>query len=83
MPLLQLVPVSDNMLRILVFLIFVTAVFNQQQPQLNSIREWRQIDFNFPNQFVRADAINRGLFNQSNAVPVDVDVDYKSSFKIY
>lgn len=68
--------------RILVFFIFVIAVVSQQQPQLNSIREWRQIDFNFPNQFIRADAINRGLFNQSNVVPVDVDVDYQSIFKI-
>lgn len=71
------------MTRILVFFIFVTAVFSQQQPQLNSILEWRQIEFNFPNPFVRADAINRGLFNQSNVVPVDVDVDYQSSFKSF
>lgn len=57
---------------------FVSVVFSQQQIQLNSIRKWRQIDFDFPSPSVRADAIKDGMFIQSNVLPIDVDVDYQS-----
>lgn len=65
------------MYRILVFFACVSAIFGQRRPELNIIREWRQMDFNFPSSSERANAISKGLFIPSNVVPIDVDVDYQ------
>lgn len=69
---------DGTMTRILVPLMFVTAVVCQLKIQLNTIREWKQIDFDFPSPSVRAEAIKNGMFIQSNVLPIDVDVDYQS-----
>lgn len=55
----------------------LTIVICHGQLALDSIREWKQLDFNFPNPRARADAIQKGTFVQRNAVPIDVDVDYQ------
>lgn len=45
--------------------------------QLKLVTEWRAIDFNFPSERLRSDAIARKDFTPGNAVPIDVDVHYK------
>lgn len=44
---------------------------------LTSIREWKQLDFNFPNPRARTEAVQKGLFVPQNNFPIDVDVDYR------
>ncbi|CAO1422210.1 unnamed protein product [Diamesa serratosioi] len=43
---------------------------------MKSVKEWNQLDFNFPSQQDRQNAIDNGLFVQANAFPIDMDVDY-------
>lgn len=51
--------------------------------ELESVREWKQLDFNFPNQRARDDAIHKGLFVPENAVPIDVEADYQGEESNY
>jgi hypothetical protein len=46
------------------------------QLDLMKIREWKQLDFNFPNPRTREEAIRKRLFVAQNNFPIDVDVDY-------
>jgi hypothetical protein len=50
------------------------------KPELKLVNEWKIIDFNFPSERQRQDAINKGEFVLGNAVPIDVDVFYKGKF---
>jgi Major royal jelly protein len=64
----------------LFFVIFVKAsliVAQFNQLDLTQIREWKQLDFNFPNARARTEALQRGLFVPQNNFPIDVDVDYR------
>jgi len=45
--------------------------------QLKLVNEWKTIDFNFPSEQLRQDAIARREFIPGMAVPIDVDVHYK------
>lgn len=62
----------------LLFVLFLKAsiitAFNQLD--LTKIREWKQLDFNFPNPRARSEAVQRGYFVAQNNFPIDVDVDY-------
>lgn len=60
-----------------VLLLGLTIVTCQTLLDLRLIREWKQLDFNFPTASIRVDAIRRGLFVPLNAFPIDVDVDYR------
>lgn len=44
--------------------------------ELEVVREWKQLDFAFPNSRIRSEAIQKGLFVPENTFPIDVDVDY-------
>lgn len=48
----------------------------QSRAQLSSIDNWGAIDFAFPNQQLRDNAIQQGQFVQRMAVPIDIDVHY-------
>jgi len=41
--------------------------------------EWTQLDFNFPSQIARNEAISLGWFIKENAFPIDVDVDVQGN----
>lgn len=58
-------------------LLILAALMSCQSSNLNLVREWRLLDFAFPDQRTRDEAIRTGLFVQKNAVPIDVDVDYQ------
>lgn len=49
---------------------------------LTSIREWSQLDFNFPSPRARTEAVQRRNFVPENNFPIDVDVDYQGEIEI-
>jgi len=49
--------------------------------QMRLVSQWSSIDFNFPTERDRQDAIQRGAFVAGNAVPIDVDVHYEGKLK--
>lgn len=64
---------------IFVILLKVSFISCQQRLDLDPVREWKLLDFDFPSSHVREDAIRKGLFVQQNAAPIDVDVDYQGT----
>lgn len=46
---------------------------------LRVVTQWSFVDFNFPSEIHRNDAILRRQFIPGNTVPIDVDVHYKGS----
>jgi Major royal jelly protein len=67
---------------LILFVSSLTIVISHRKLALDSVREWKQLDFNFPDPQARADAIQKGLFVQRNAFPIDVDVDYQGKTRI-
>lgn len=61
---------------ILVLTLHASICFCLQKPNLESVREWRQLDFHFPSTGVRAHAIHDKQFVPENVFPIDVDVDH-------
>lgn len=64
-------------------LISFTCVLSIQarQNELRNLRlvaEWKLPEFEFPTPAVRQEAITSGQYVRGNAVPIDVDVDYRS-----
>lgn len=54
---------------------------HQQHHQLKNLRlvaEWKEAEFEFPSPAVRDAAIAAGEYIRGNALPIDVDVDYRS-----
>ena len=45
--------------------------------QMNLIRAWKRLDFQFPSSYDRQAAIQNGHFIVNNTFPIDVDVDYR------
>lgn len=70
-----------QMWMVLLLLGFPLATFGSAAPQLKLVNEWKTIDFSFPNEKVRQDAIVNRDFIPGNAVPIDVDVHYKGKFE--
>lgn len=64
---------------VLIFALLLKAslISCQQRLDLESFREWRQLDFVFPSAQIRASAIQRKQFVAENTFPIDVDVDYQ------
>lgn len=58
-------------------LLKAAVVLSQTGNFMILVKEWKQLDFNFPSLAIRQDAIARGLFVQKNCFPIDVDVDYQ------
>ena len=54
-------------------------VWSQTKITMRSVKEWNQLDFNFPSQQDRQNAIDNELFVQANAIPIDMDVDYNGT----
>jgi len=51
---------------------------HNQLKNLRLVAEWKELEFSFPSQEVRNAAIASGDYIRGNALPIDVDVDYKS-----
>ena len=63
-------------LLIIIFFVKVSIVLCQVRSDLDNVREWKQLDFIFPNNRARDDAIRSGAFIAANTFPIDADVDY-------
>lgn len=57
-----------------------SIVLCQHNLHLMLIREWKEVDFNFPSMQTRQEAIDKGWFIPQNVFPLDVDVDYIGLF---
>jgi hypothetical protein len=68
-----------QMWMVLLLVGYPVALFGAK-PELKLVNEWKNIDFNFPSEKQRQDAIAKREFVLGNAVPIDVDVFYKGKF---
>lgn len=63
------------------FSVFVISllifVVQGQQPELKIVKNWKKLDFIFPNPSDRTAAIAKGTYVAQNVFPIDVDVDYR------
>lgn len=71
----------EKMARLLLFVLATvlqsSIIFCLQPLGLELVREWKQLDFAFPNDRAKADAIQKKHFIVENTFPIDVDVDYR------
>ena len=56
-------------------LIFVLT--SNTEGNVRIFKQWRQMDFQFPSNAVRQQAINSGSYVPANVIPIDVAVDYR------
>lgn len=59
----------------------VLSVSGQSLPGLRMVAEWAAMDFDFPSDTVRQEALDSGDYVQGLGLPIDVDVDYHSQHK--
>ncbi|XP_030369550.1 uncharacterized protein LOC115620459 [Scaptodrosophila lebanonensis] len=52
------------------------ANFHPQYKELINIYEWRNLEFAFPNERERTQALNSGRYNPDSPIPIDIDVYY-------
>lgn len=67
----------------IVFLVFSTIIVVKSQSTVNKLRgvySWKALEFAFPNNQARENAILIGDFIPGNPVPIDVDVDYGGNY---
>lgn len=57
----------------------VSAARHSELRNLRLVAEWKQPEFEFPSPSIRQAAIGSRQYVPGNAVPIDVDVDYRSS----
>lgn len=62
-----------------ILLLLGVALASGNLRQLKLVDEWRSIDFAFPGDQQRSEAIMRGDFVPGMAVPIDIDVFYKGN----
>lgn len=63
------------------FVVILSAVLIQitEAQKLKSLAEWNELEFEFPSNSVRDGAIRSGEYQRGQAVPIDVDVDYRDN----
>lgn len=49
----------------------------QNLPVIPTLGSWRELEFEFPTEAIRRSAISSGDYVPGNAVPIDVDIDYR------
>lgn len=49
--------------------------------ELRVVRQWAVLDFNFPSEEARAEALEKQYFVPGNSVPIDVDVHHRQGRK--
>lgn len=59
-------------------LVLSSANANSELRNLRLVAEWKQPEFAFPSPSARSAAMGNGQYIAGNAVPIDVDVDYRS-----
>lgn len=62
-------------------IVFCAALTTAQQVSvLNEFKTWKLLDYKFPSDAIRQQEISNGNFVASNAIPIDVAVDYRGKF---
>lgn len=62
-------------------LLLLGIPFSHGARQLKLVNDWKSVDFNFPSQFQRDNAVSTSDFIPGMAVPIDVDVHYRGCKK--
>lgn len=62
-------------------IVFLHQISAQQLKSLKILSEWKEIEFEFPTREVRENAILNNAYIIGNAVPIDVDIDYRGQGK--
>ena len=61
----------------------LNILFVKCQRMLDVEYEWSSINYGYENEFDRQNDIRNGNFRKGQAVPIDVDVFYSKSIKIW
>ena len=64
-------------LKIIYILALILILTTNTEANVRIFKHWRQMDFQFPSNAVRQQAINNGNYVPANIIPVDVAVDYR------
>ena len=51
-----------------------------QNNPLSMFAEWKEMEFEFPDDYTRQNLIRTGQYIRGSSVPIDVDIDYRSKF---
>lgn len=51
------------------------------KPRLHVVHEWKQLEFDYPTEQDRQNAIDSGDFVEGIPAPIDVDVQYGRKYK--
>lgn len=62
---------------LLTIFIFATIWSITSSADLKVFGEWREMEFKFPTNEAKQNALITGKYVVGNSVPIDVDVDYK------
>jgi hypothetical protein len=62
---------------IAILIVIYAALASAQVGSLNEFKNWKSMDFKFPTEAMRQQAINGGNFVASNVIPIDVAADYR------
>lgn len=68
-----------------IFLLLATLIYlankisSQQLKSLKLLSEWKEMEFEFPSHEIRETAILNNLYIPENAVPIDLDIDYRGN----
>lgn len=62
---------------VLLAVVQIPIITNAQRLKL--LAEWKELEFEFPSNLVRDNAIRSGEYQRGRAVPIDVDVDYRDN----
>ncbi|CAG9807015.1 unnamed protein product [Chironomus riparius] len=61
-------------------LLTITLIFIlSTEANVRIFKQWRQMDFQFPSNAIRQQAINNGYYVPANVIPIDVAVDYRGN----
>lgn len=79
--------ISDNKMttETKVFFVLVTIISlankipAQQLKSLKLLSEWKEMEFEFPSQETKDNALLNNVYIPGNAVPIDLDIDYRGT----
>lgn len=53
--------------------------FPTNNEKLKTVFEWKDLEYEFPNEADRQEALNNKLYVPHNGIPIDVDVQYRGN----
>lgn len=70
---------NNKFLVLMVTIMSLVKISSQQLKPLKLLYQWKEMDFEFPSPEDRENAILNNVYIPGNAVPIDVDVDYRGN----